>query len=299
MRPLNVLSRTGVNVTRLRPAHAFSALSIADIEQAITCETKMLVITHASNVTGVLQPVLEYGALARRHGLIFLVDAAQTAGKYPIDVGESNIDLLALAGHKGLMGPTGTGALYISQRVDLNTWREGGTGSHSELEKQPGDFPDRYESGTLNGAGICGLGAGLKFILGEGLWSIQSHEQDLTFRLVSGLRNIKGIKLYVDSNNGGQIPVVSFNIEGYDPAEIGFILDNTFNIKVRTGLHCAPGVHRLIGAYPQGTVRFSPGYFNTLGEMDEAVAAVARIARARGHQRKGMKRSPVSNIPVN
>jgi cysteine desulfurase family protein len=291
VRPLKKLEQQGVKVTRLSPSGDTGVMSPRDVEAAITEDTKLVVITHASNVNGVIQPVEEYGAIARRHNIIFMVDAAQTAGKYPIDVEESNIDLLAFSGHKGLFGPPGTGALYIGNRVELDSLREGGTGSYSEQEEQPIILPDRYESGTLNGVGISGLGAGLKFIFDEGLERISAHEQSLTNRLVEGLLHIQRIILYTAKDGAKQVPVISFNIEGYEPGEAGAILDQAFDIKVRTGLHCAPAAHRILGTLPLGTIRLSPGYLNTMDEIELTVKAIERITRS-GNLKYPCKSSP-------
>ena len=278
-RPLNKLARQGIKVTKIPPSKETGVVSAHDIEEAITKDTKLLVITHASNVTGIIQPIEAYGAMVRKRGLILMVDAAQTAGQYPIDVQSGNIDLLACSGHKGLFGPPGTGLLYIGDRVELDSLREGGTGSQSEIEEQPTSLPYRFESGTLNSVGIGGLGAGLKFIFAEGLDKIRNHEQLLTERLINGLSHIPGIITYSFKDRADQVHVVSFNIEGYDPGEVGAILDQRFDIKARTGLHCAPAAHRILGTYPLGTVRLSPGYFNTVEEIDTTLQALQRIAR--------------------
>lgn len=280
-RPLKKLERQGVKVERLLPSPSNGVLSPHAIEAAITERTRLLVVTHGSNVTGVVQPIEKYGEIARRHGIVFMVDAAQTAGKCPIDVQTSFVDLLAFSGHKGLFGPPGTGGLYISQRVDLDTMREGGTGTFSEMEEQPDVFPDKHESGTLNTVGICGLGAGLKFILEQGLEKIRAKEEKLTQKLIQGLSNIGGVSVYRATDCALQTAVISFNIDGYEPTEVGVILDQAFDIKVRTGLHCAPSVHRLIGTFPRGTVRISPGYFNTEAEIDFVISAIKKIARAK------------------
>ena len=279
VRPLRKLEQQGVKITRIPPSAEAGVVSARDIEQAITKDTKLVVVTHASNVTGVIQPIEEYGIVARKHNLIFMVDAAQTAGRYPIDVQAGNIDLLAFSGHKGLLGPLGTGVLYVGDRVSLDSLREGGTGSHSEQEEQPFELPYRYESGTVNSVGISGLGAGLKYIFGEGLERIRTHEQYLTDRLIEGLSPIPRVTLYAAKDSSKQAPVVSFNIEGYEPGEVGAILDQAFDIKVRTGLHCAPAAHKTLGTYPLGTVRLSPGYFNTVEEIDLTLHALEKIAR--------------------
>jgi len=279
VRPLRKLEQKGVKVTRLPPSPEAGVVSAQDIEEAITRDTKLVVITHASNVTGVIQPIEEYGATARKHNLIFMVDAAQTAGKYPIDVQAGNIDLLAFSGHKGLLGPPGTGVLYVGNRVNLDSLREGGTGSHSELEEQPLDLPYRYESGTVNSVGISGLGAGLKFIFSEGREKIQTNHQFLVDRLLEGLSNIPGLTLYAANDRSKQAPIISFNLREYEPGEVGAILDQAFDIKVRIGLHCAPAAHKTLGTYPLGTIRLSPGYFNTVEEIDVTLQALDRIAR--------------------
>jgi selenocysteine lyase/cysteine desulfurase len=253
-------------------------LSAQDLEEGINEDTRLVAITHASNVTGVIQPIEEYGAIARKHEVVFMVDAAQTAGKYPIDVQASNIDLLAFSGHKGLFGPPGTGMLYIGDRVSLETLCEGSTGSHSELEDQPLTLPNRYESGTLNSIGISGLGAGLKFIFSEGLERIRAHELYLTEKLINGLSNIRGIKLYTSIDISKQAPVISLNIGGYEPADAGAILDQVFDIKVRIGLHCAAAAHKTLGTFPTGTIRLSPGYLNTIEEIEGTLQALEKIA---------------------
>ena len=281
VRPLRKLERLGVKVTWVPSSPDSGVLSPRDIEAAITKDTKLVVVTHASNVTGVIQPIGEYGAVTLRRHLIFMVDAAQTAGKYPIDVQASNIDLLAFSGHKGLFGPPGTGALYIGNRVNLDSLREGGTGSYSEEEEQPVILPDRYESGTLNSVGISGLGAGLKYIREEGLEKIIAREQSLTDSLIEGLLKIPEIVLYISKDRLKQAPVISFNIKGFTPGDVGTILDQTFDIKVRTGLHCAPMMHKTIGTFPLGTIRLSPGYFNTAEDIEITIKAIEKISSSR------------------
>ena len=280
VRPLNTLEKRGLRVTRLTPSDELGFVSPEDIEKAIIPDTRLVIITHASNVTGTIQPIAQYGIIAHKHNLVFMVDAAQTAGKYPIDVQQANIDLLAFPGHKGLLGPTGTGALYIGERVNLDTLREGGTGSFSENEDQPEILPDRYESGTQNGVGIAGLGAGVKFIQEEGMEKIRRYEDHLTDVLIEDLRQIPGVTLYVAKEGAEQAPVVSLNVNGFEPGEVGTILDQAFDIKVRTGLHCAPIAHRTIKTFPKGTVRLSPGYFNTIQDIELTVSALERIARS-------------------
>jgi cysteine desulfurase family protein len=281
VRPLRKLESLGVKVTWVPPSPDSGGLSSRDIEAAITKDTKLVIVTHASNVTGMIQPIEEYGAVTLGRHLIFMVDAAQTAGKYPIDVQASNIDLLAFSGHKGLFGPPGTGALYIGNRVNLDSLREGGTGSYSEEEEQPAILPDRYESGTQNSVGISGLGAGLKYIREEGLEKIIAREQSLTDSLIEGLLKIPEIVLYISKDRLKQAPVISFNIKGFTPGDVGTILDQTFDIKVRTGLHCAPMMHKTIGTFPLGTIRLSPGYFNTAEDIEITIKAIEKISSSR------------------
>ena len=278
VRPLSKLFHHGIKITRVPPSKETGIVSARDIEGAITKDTKLIIITHASNVTGIIQSIEAYGMIAKKHQLIFMVDAAQTAGRYPIDVQAGNIDLLAFSGHKGLFGPAGTGVLYVGNRVDLDSLREGGTGSYSQQEEQPVILPDRYESGTLNSVGIVGLGAGLKYIFAEGLDRIRAHEQYLTDRLIQGLLHTPRVTLYTAKDSSKQTPVVSLTIEGYEPGEVGVILDQVFDIKVRTGLHCAVTAHKTLGTYPSGTIRLSPGYFNTVEESDSTLQALERIA---------------------
>jgi cysteine desulfurase family protein len=281
VRPLRKLEHQGLKITRVPPSLGTGVMSPQDIEAAITKDTRLLAVIHASNVTGVIQPIEEYGIVARKHNIIFLVDAAQTAGRYPLDVQVANIDLLAFSGHKGLLGPPGIGVLYIGNRVELDSLREGGTGSHSELEEQPDALPYKYESGTVNSVGISGLGAGLRYIFEEGLEKIRAHEQYLIDRLVEGLSHTPGVILYRAKDGVKQTPIISLNIEGYEPGEIEAILDQAFDIKIRTGLHCAPAAHKILGTYPLGTIRLSPGYFNTVEEIDIILHALKKIARTK------------------
>ena len=292
VRPLRKLEQQGIKVTRLSPSPEVGTVSARDIEEAITTETKLVVITHASNVTGVIQPIEEYGAVARRHNLVFMVDAAQTAGVYPIDVQAGNIDLLAFSGHKGLLGPPGTGVLYLGNRVNLGSLREGGTGSNSEQEEQPLDLPYRYESGTANTVGIAGLGAGLKYIFEEGMEKIRAYKQYLLAQLLAGLSQIHGVILYMPNGRFKQVSILSLNLKGQEPGEVGAILDQAFDIKVRTGLHCAPAAHKTLGTFPLGTIRLSPGCFNTVEEIEQTIQAMERIAKTKPPQAVAKNYSP-------
>lgn len=281
MRPLRALQQGGVEVTVV-PCSREGVLDPNRLEFAISPRTRLIALTHASNVTGTLLPVAEAGQLAREHGALLLVDAAQSAGACPIDVTADGIDLLAFTGHKSLYGPTGTGGLVLGERVDpsqLQPLIRGGTGSHSEHEEQPEFLPDRYESGTPNAVGLAGLDAGVRWVLERGVERIRAHEVALTRQLIEGLSAIPGVTLYGTRDAERQTATLSFTIAGKDPAEVSVRLDENFGILCRAGLHCAPAAHRTLGTFPQGTIRFSLGAFNTPEEVATAVAAVVEVAR--------------------
>jgi len=280
MRPLRALEREGVRVTAV-PCSATGELDPQDLEAAIGPDTRLIVLNHASNVVGTLLPVAEVGRIARQHDLLLLVDAAQTAGAYPIDMEAGAIDLLAFTGHKSLYGPMGTGGLIIGDRVDarrLEPLKRGGTGSRSEREEQPEFLPDLCESGTPNAVGLAGLAASMRWLLAQGVATIRSHEVALTRQLLAGLTTIPGVTVYGTGDAERQTATVSFNIAGLEPSEVGLRLDDEFGIMCRVGLHCAPAAHRTLGTFPGGTVRFGLGAFNTADEVAAALAAVATLA---------------------
>ncbi len=278
VRPLRRLERNGIFVARIPPSSKTGFISPGDVEELMTATTRLVAITHASNVTGAVQPIEAIGEVTRRHGVAFLVDAAQSAGILPIDVLAANIDLLALSGHKGVLGPPGTGVLYISKRVELEPLKEGGTGTVSESEEQPSQRPSRYESGTPNFLGIAGLGAGLKYVLAKGVDEIREHEQELAARLLEGLAANPKVTIFGPPTAIDRIGVISFLVSRWVPSEVGAVLDQAFDIQVRTGLHCAPAAHKTLGTYPRGTVRASLGCFNTSDDVDALLDAVTRIA---------------------
>src|SRR5262249_10721896 len=240
--------------------------------------TRLIVTTHGSNVTGTLLPIEAIAALARARYVRYLVDAAQTAGGLPIDVQEIGIDLMAFSGHKGLLGPTGTGGLYIREGVTPLPLMRGGTGSDSAHEVQPEFLPDIHESGTLNVAGIAGLDAGVRFLQEIGVDLVRAHEQKLVSQFLVGLHKIPNITTYGPGDAALQCGVVSFNVDRAAPSEVGLILDEQFGIMARTGLHCAPSAHRTLGTFPTGTVRFSFGWFNTAAEVEVSLEALSKIA---------------------
>ncbi|MBI3583470.1 MAG: aminotransferase class V-fold PLP-dependent enzyme [Nitrospinae bacterium] len=277
MRPLKRLEKEGISKTVVKCSKE-GFLNPKDIEKEIKSNTKLIVITHASNVTGTILPIREVGEIAKKKGIAFLLDAAQSAGLLPIDVQKDNIDMLGCTGHKSLFGPQGTGFLYIKDGLDVKPLIEGGTGSNSESDEMPDFFPDKFQAGTLNTPGIAGLGAGIEFIQKEGLKNIRDKEMHLTTKIMNGLKNIKGVKLYGSLNPSDRVAVISFNIEGKDPAYVGNILNEKYDIMSRVGLHCAPNAHRTIGTFPVGTVRVSVGYFNTEDDIEILIKTVRDIA---------------------
>jgi cysteine desulfurase / selenocysteine lyase len=277
-RPLRAMELAGrISLTRLR-ADGGGTISPDDVRRAITPKTRLIAITHASNVLGTVQPIAEIGRLARENDLLFLVDAAQTAGVLPIDVQDVGIDLLAFPGHKSLLGPTGTGALYVGPRVKVRAWREGGTGGDSASETQPSELPYFLEGGTPNVLGVAGLAAGIRHVLEIGMERIHAHEVELTERLWQRLEAIPGYKVFGHRDHRRRVGTLSFRSEALPAAEVGGILDQAFDIAVRPGLHCAPYIHRALDTFPDGTVRVSPGAFNTAEEMDCLADALSEIA---------------------
>ncbi len=277
MRPLRHFERLGVEITVV-DCTPEGKLDVETVRRAVRRNTRLLVTTHASNVTGALNPVADLAALARSAKIIYLVDAAQTAGVIPIDVEALGVDILAFTGHKGLLGPTGTGGLYIREGLSLAPLMRGGTGSDSAHEIQPEFLPDVHESGTLNLAGIAGLGAAIRFLLELGIEAVRAHEKKLIAQFLAGASEISGLILYGPKDAVLQCGLASFNIERALPSEVGLILDQSFGIMARTGLHCAPSAHRTLRTFPTGTVRFSFGWFNTPAEIEKALDALRQIA---------------------
>ncbi|MFC1595861.1 aminotransferase class V-fold PLP-dependent enzyme [Candidatus Margulisiibacteriota bacterium] len=240
--------------------------------------TRLAVINHGSNVTGSIAPLAAIGALCREHSVPLLVDTAQTAGAVPLNMVRDNIDLLAFSGHKALLGPQGTGGLCINSDLEIRPLLTGGSGSQSEHDQHPNFMPDRLEAGTQNAVGLAGLLAGLNYLANFGLKQIRATEQALVTRLLTGLSEIKSVNLYGPGPEQMRLPVISFNIEGKQPSQVGLELDQQYGIMCRIGLHCAPNAHRAVGTFPAGTVRLSPGYFNTPEQVDKTLEAVRKIA---------------------
>jgi selenocysteine lyase/cysteine desulfurase len=241
----------------------------------------LVAISHASNVTGAIQPVEEVARLAHAAGALVLCDAAQTVGHHAVDMQRLGIDFLAASGHKGLLGPLGTGVLAIRPGVAraLASVRQGGTGTRSEVARQPDELPAKFESGNLNVPGIIGLGAGVEFIASRGVEAIEAEGRRLTARLLAGLRELDGLRVLGPGEAQNRVPLVSVVLAGYDPQEIALSLDAAFRIQVRPGLHCAPLMHEALGTQTSGgTVRFSLGVFTSEAEVDLAIAAMSEIA---------------------
>ena len=283
-RPLNRMERRGlIRVTRVGVS-TDGLVDPEEIRRAWTNRTTLVAVIHGSNAVGSLQPITEIGAIVRERGALFLVDASQTAGAVPIDVDASRIDLLAFPGHKALLGPPGTGGLYVGPRAELTPWREGGTGVFSELPLQPDELPYALEAGSPNTLGLAGLRESVRFILQYGVEWIRAHELSLTGRLLEGLRGEGRFTVYGPKDLERRVAVVSLTVEGCPPDQVGEFLHREYGIAVRTGLHCAPGAHRAMGTFPLGTVRVSPGYFTTAGEIDRCLEALRDAAAQRASQ---------------
>ncbi|HUV90978.1 MAG TPA: aminotransferase class V-fold PLP-dependent enzyme [Anaerolineae bacterium] len=275
-RPLKALERRGVEVTTV-PCASDGALDPADVAAALRPDTRLVATLHASNVLGTILPVAEIGKVCRHRGVPFLVDAAQTAGAYPIDMEAMQIDLLAFAGHKGLYGPHGTGGLVVRPGVVLETWVEGGSGVESASEAMPETLPARLEAGTQNAAGIAGLLEGVRFVLEQGVERIRAHEMAMTRLLIEGLQEIAGLTTLGPGDPAQRTAVVSVTVEGYAPDQLAAVLDQVFDVATRAGLHCAPQAHRVAGTLECGALRFSPGYFTTPAEIAYAVESLRGI----------------------
>ena len=281
MRPLRALGRDGVEITVVSCSRE-GFLDPEEVRRVIRKNTRMVVLNHGSNVVGTLIPLAEVGEICRNYGILFFVDAAQTAGVIPIHMEREKIDLLAFTGHKAFFGPQGTGGLVIGERVNerkMEPLKRGGTGSRSELEEQPDFLPDLCESGTPNSVGLAGLRAGLDFLLGLGLEKIREHERKLTEMLIRGLLEIPEAIVYGSKDAEKQCATVSFNLEGWAPSDLSFRLDEEFGILTRVGLHCAPSAHRTIGTFPDGTVRLSMSYLNTEEEIGQTIQAIKQLVR--------------------
>ncbi len=280
LRPLRNLRDRGVEVTYVA-GDQVGRVNPDEFQRAIRKNTRLVALVHASNVTGTIQPIERVGEMARAAGAFFLVDAAQTAGHLPIDISQSPIDLLAAPGPKGLLGPLGTGILYVAPHVEaqLASSRQGGTGSNSEDDLQPERLPDKYESGNHNVPGLFGLEAALAWIEERTIVELRRHERELTQQLWEALAPIDGLRLYGPQSPDDRVGVVSVTLDGFDSHELATILDTSFGIETRAGLHCAPGMHRALGTFDSGgTLRLSVGPFTTAADVEAVVAAFRALA---------------------
>lgn len=277
LRPLYALEKRGLELSIL-PADQKGRININELERMIRPETKVIVCTHASNLTGNCNDIRLIGEIARKHKVLFIVDAAQTAGVFPISMKEDHIDILCFSGHKGLMGPQGTGAICVRPGVSVEPLKVGGSGILTFQKEHPQDMPEALEAGTLNSHGIAGLRAALEWIKETGMDRIRKREQMLMWRFYDQVKEIPGVTVYGDFSQRDRSPVTALNIAGADSGEVGMILSEDYGISVRIGGHCAPLMHRALGTEKKGAVRFSFSYFNMEEEVDEAARAVKELA---------------------
>ncbi len=285
LRPLYHLMESGTRVSFLKADHEGN-VDVSQIEDLIRGNTRAVICTHASNVTGNLINIHLVGEIAWRHGLLFILDASQTAGSFNVNMEKDHISVLCFTGHKGLMGPQGTGGLCIAQGVDIRPLKMGGTGVQTYLRDQPPQYPTRLEAGTLNSHGIAGLKQAIEYIQETGIDAIHKKERDLMLRFYQGVKDVERVKVYGDFSCD-RAPIVALNIEGYDSGEAADILWTDFQIAVRSGAHCAPRMHDALGTRECGAVRFSFGWFNTEEEVDLAIAAIGQIAGNRRNEDGG------------
>ena len=280
MRPLRALEKLGIRLKTVT-CKKDSSLDIDELARAVDLDTKLVIINHASNVTGTIQPINEISTTIKKTGALLMVDAAQTAGVVPIDMQLMGIDLMAFTGHKGLLGPTGTGGLIIGNLgfTKFEPVIRGGTGSNSQLEVQPDMLPDKLESGTPNIVGIAGLYAGIEWLKRESIESIRFHEMMLTKALLEGLADIPGVDISGTLNTNQSTAIVSFTVKNKSVSEIGLRLDEEFNILCRVGLHCSPATHITIGTFPDGTIRLAPGVFTSTNDINRTIAAIKKVAK--------------------
>lgn len=276
LRPLYQLRDEGVELSFVS-ADKLGRPNYEEFESLIKPNTKAIISTAGSNLTGNLVDIKRVGEIAKKHGLIFVVDASQTAGVFPIDVKALNIDILCFTGHKGLLGPQGTGGLYVRDGVDVKPYLSGGTGVQTYNEHQPVEMPTRLEAGTLNGHGLAGLDAAIDYINEYGMQKIHDKEMSLMWRFYDGVKDIEGVKIYGDFDVKDRCPIVSINLSDYESGEVSDELANRFEIATRPGGHCAPLMHKVLGTVDQGAVRFSFSHFNTEEDVDTAINAVRML----------------------
>ncbi|MDF2672496.1 MAG: aminotransferase class V-fold PLP-dependent enzyme [Clostridiales bacterium] len=278
MRPISNLHSLGVEYDRVL-CNIRGELNPTDIEKFIKPNTKLILMTHASNVCGTILPIYEVGEICKKHNLHFILDSAQTAGVIDVDFNKLNLSALAFTGHKGLLGPQGIGGFVIKNELvnQISPFIEGGTGSLSESELQPEYMPDKFESGTLNLPGIYGLNASLKYVKSTGIDTIHKIEMELTNRFLEGIMNVDVIRNVGLNNTEGRTSVISLDFKDIDNSEVAFILDREFGIMTRVGLHCSPSAHKTLNTFPKGTLRFSFGHFNTPEEVDYTIDSIVKV----------------------
>lgn len=283
LRPLHwQAENNGVDISFV-DCDADGYVNVQAISEVISPKTRLVVVTHASNVTGAVQPIAEITAIAHSAGALMLVDAAQTAGCMPIDVSQLEVDLLACGGHKGLLGPLGTGLLFFRDGVEahLRTICQGGTGVSSASPTQPDELPEKFEAGNLSLPAIAGLGAAADFLLERGVESVQQHHQMLTKQLFDGISGLPGVTLRGPNAHQSRVGVVSVAVEGYDPQEFAAVLDASCGIECRAGLHCAPKMHSALGSdHSGGLIRLSPGLFTTTAEIEAVLEAISALSQS-------------------
>lgn len=277
LRPLYEMEKKGVELTFIR-SDKKGCINLQDFERQIRKNTRAIICTHGSNLTGNLVDIGKIGEIARRHGLLFCVDASQTAGVFPIDVQEMKIDILCFTGHKSLLGPQGTGGMYVREGVDVRPLLSGGSGVQTYSREHPAQMPTALEAGTLNGHGIAGLNAAIGYIQETGMDVIRNREQALMKRFYDGVKEIPGVKIYGDFTTECRCPIVALNLGDYDSSEVSDELFMSYGIATRPGAHCAPLMHQALGTVEQGAVRFSFSHYNTEEEIDAAVAALRELA---------------------
>ena len=277
LRPLYELEDQGVELTIL-PADPMGNIRFENFEKEIRPNTKAIVTTHGSNLTGNLLPIGSIGAMAKKHGLLYIVDASQTAGVFDIDVQKMHIDILCFTGHKGLLGPQGTGGIYVREGVEVRPLLSGGSGVQTYLRAHPPQMPTLLEAGTLNGHGIAGLGAAVRYLTETGLDAIRAKEQELMMTFYEAVRQVPGITVYGDFTDSNRCAIVALNIRDYDSGEVSDVLSQQYGIATRPGAHCAPLMHKALGTVEQGAVRFSFSHYNTKEEIKKAVAALQELA---------------------
>ena len=277
LRPLYEMEEKGVELSILS-ADSYGRICYEDFEKEIRKNTKAIVCTHGSNLTGNVVDIGRVGEIAKKYGVLLIVDASQTAGVFDIDIEKMNIDILCFTGHKGLLGPQGTGGMYVREGVVVKPLLSGGSGVQTYSKKHPAQMPTALEAGTLNAHGLAGLLAAVKYLNETGIFNIRKKEQELMWHFYHQVKNISGVKIYGDFENEERCAIVTLNIRDYDSSEVSDALFTQYGISTRPGAHCAPLMHEALGTVDQGAVRFSFSHFNTLEEVDQAVEAIKEIA---------------------